>query len=241
MVAGNSVKLFKGHYTSNMAGVAQFIWAGCPEQLNWPHDAAIRMSGPHPADAKASVHGFVKNYYAPSVYAWLKAGRPGKSIPSGALIIKQMYKEAAGKVGAVSGWAVIVKQVDASYDGWLWGYVDPKPAGVLLPLKEPDDAPLWGGQFFDPNCMACHASASTPESTFASLQSISPPGSGPCAANASAVRTKADACVRAVATACCPSRHSGTTASTASAAASGRCRSRSRRCRAAAAGHRRRG
>lgn len=176
---------------SNMAGVALFIWAGCPEQLNWPRDAAIRMSGPHPADAKASVHGFVKNYYAPSVYAWLKAGRSGKSIPSGALIIKQMYKEAAGKVGDVSGWAVIVKQVDASYDGWLWGYVDPKPAEVFLPLKRPDETPLWGGQFFDPNCMACHASASTPEATFASLQNISPPGSGPSAPMAHLLRPAA--------------------------------------------------
>jgi hypothetical protein len=56
--------------------IAEFIWAGCPQLLNWPHDAAIRMSGPSPLGTK-SVHGFVLNYYAPSVYAWLKAGAAG--------------------------------------------------------------------------------------------------------------------------------------------------------------------
>jgi hypothetical protein len=174
---------------ADMQGVAQFIWANCPQQLDWPQDAATRMSGPRPADQKASVHGYVRNFYAPSVYEWLKAGRPGKTIPNGALIIKQMYKDVAGKVGDVSGWAVIVKQADASFDGWLWGYVNPKP---LVPPK-PGDDPLWGGQFFDPNCMACHASASTAESTFASLQNIAPPrtGAGPAAMIADPVRPAA--------------------------------------------------
>ena len=51
-----------------MANVAAFIWAGCPQLLKWPHDKAVRMSGPAPSGT-ASVHGFVLNYYAPSVYS----------------------------------------------------------------------------------------------------------------------------------------------------------------------------
>ena len=147
-----------------MANVAQFMWAGCPQLLNWPHDKAVRMSGPAPSGA-ASMHGYVLNYYAPSVYAWLHAGRPAGGIPDGAVIFKQMYDiKTDGSHGAVNGWALIVKQKSASFDGWLWGFVDPtKPKGG-------DGA--FGGQFFDPNCVACHGSASTREQTFASLVNI---------------------------------------------------------------------
>ena len=147
-----------------MANVAQFMWASCPQLLKWPHDKAVRMSGPAPSGS-ASVHGYVLNYYAPSVYAWLHAGRPAGGIPDGAVIFKQMYDiKADGSHGAVNGWALIVKQKSASFDGWLWGFVDPtKPKGG-------DGA--FGGQFFDPNCVACHASASTREQTFASLVNI---------------------------------------------------------------------
>ena len=150
----------------NMANVAAFMWAGCPQLLNWPHDKAVRMSGPAPSGA-ASVHGYVLNYYAPSVYKWLHAGRPPGGVPDGAVIYKQMYStNPNGSVGAVNGWALIVKQKSASYDGWLWGYVDPtQPNGG-------DGA--FGGKFFDPNCVGCHGSASTRELTFASLVNIAP-------------------------------------------------------------------
>ncbi len=150
---------------TNMQGVANFIWAGCPQLLNWPHDTEPRMSGPSPSGVK-SVHGFVFNYYAPSVYAWLKAGRPNGMIPSGALVIKQMYNDDNGKPGAINGWTVMVKKTDASYDGWLWGYVDPQ--------KQNGGDGGFGGQFFDPNCVGCHASASTRELTFSSLVNIAP-------------------------------------------------------------------
>lgn len=147
-----------------MANVAAFIWAGCPQLLNWPHDKAVRMSGPAPSGA-ASVHGYVLNYYAPSVYRWLHAGRPPGGIPDGAVIFKQMYNSNAnGSVGAINGWALIVKQKSASYDGWLWGYVDP--------TKQNGGDGAFGGQFYDPNCVACHGSASTRELTFASLVNI---------------------------------------------------------------------
>ncbi len=150
---------------TDLKTVANFIWAGCPQLLNWPHDTAPRMTGPKPSGAK-SVHGFVLNYYAPSVYAWLKAGRPNGGIPTGALIIKQMYNDVGGKPGAINGWTIIVKKKDASFDGWLWGYVDP--------TKTSGGDGLYGGQFFDPNCVGCHASASTRELTFSSLVNMAP-------------------------------------------------------------------
>jgi hypothetical protein len=31
---------------TNMQGVANFIWAGCPQRLKWPHDTASRMCAP---------------------------------------------------------------------------------------------------------------------------------------------------------------------------------------------------
>lgn len=148
---------------TNLQGVANFIWSACPQLLNWPHDSTPRMTGPSPS-GKGSVHGFVLNYYAPSVYAWLKAGRPDGGIPSGALIIKQMYNDNNGQPGAVNGWTIIVKKKDASYDGWFWGYVDPQ--------KQNGGDGLYGGQFYDPNCVGCHASASTRELTFSSLVNI---------------------------------------------------------------------
>ena len=148
---------------SNMQAVANFIWASCPQLLKWPHDSAPRMSGPLPSGTK-SVHGYVLNYYAPSVYAWLKAGQPPNSIPDGAVIIKQMYKDNAGVIGDVSGWALMVKQKSASFDGWYWGFADPTK------VNGGDGA--FGGQFYDPNCVGCHGSANTRELTFASLTNI---------------------------------------------------------------------
>jgi hypothetical protein len=152
-------------FATDMQGVANFIWAGCPQRLNWPHDAGPRMTGPSPSGAR-SVHGFVQNYYAPSVYAWLKAGRPDGGIPTGAIIIKQMYDDDGGKPGQINGWTVMVKKADASYDGWLWGFVDPQ--------KQNGGDGAFGGQFFDPNCVGCHASASTRELTYSSLVNIAP-------------------------------------------------------------------
>ena len=148
---------------SNMQGVANFIWAGCPQLLKWPHDSAPRMSGPLPSGTK-SVHGYVLNYYAPSVYAWLKAGQPTDGIPDGAVILKQMYADNNGVIGDVSGWALMVKQKSVSFDGWYWGYADP---------TKPNNAPGgFGGQFYDPNCVACHGSANTRELTFSSLTNM---------------------------------------------------------------------
>ena len=146
-----------------MANVAAFIWAGCPQLLKWPHDKAVRMSGPAPSGT-ASVHGYVLNYYAPSVYAWLKLGRPAGGIPDGAVILKKMYADNGDSIGAPSGWALIVKQKSASFDGWLWGYADP--------AKRSGADGGYGGQFYDPNCVACHGSASTRELTFAALENI---------------------------------------------------------------------
>ena len=159
---------------SNMAGVAAFIWNGCPQILEWPRDTAPRMSGPLP-DGTRSVHGFVFNYYSPSVYEWLKADRPDNGLPDGAIVIKQMYDDDHGKAGKINGWAIMIKQKNASFDGWLWGYVNPRE-------KNGDDGD-YGGDFFDPNCVACHGSASTKELTFASLTNIAPPQTARAAAH----------------------------------------------------------
>jgi len=144
----------------HLDGVAAFLWAGCQQLCRWPHDAKIRQTGPN-KDGSLSVHGYVSNFYAPSVYSWLKAGRPQGGIPDGALIVKQMYNtDANNNPTTVSGWTIIVKKKSASFDGWNWGYVDVDPKNG------------FSGRFFDPNCVACHGSADGRELTYAALQHI---------------------------------------------------------------------
>ena len=67
------------------------------------------MTGPSPT-GKGLGARIRPEHYAPSVYAWLKAGRPDGGIPSGALIIKQMYNDNNGQPGAINGWTIIVKK-----------------------------------------------------------------------------------------------------------------------------------
>ena len=144
----------------HLDGVAAFLWAGCQQLCRWPHDAAIRQTGPK-KDGSGSVHGYVSNFYAPSVYDWLKRGRPAGGIPDGAMIVKQMYNtDANNNPTTVSGWTIIVKDKAASFDGWNWGYVDVDPKNG------------WSGRFFDPNCVACHGSADGRELTYAALDHV---------------------------------------------------------------------
>ena len=64
-----------------------------------------------------------------------------------------------------SGWAIMVKDKQGSWDGWFWGYYYPGqkpdwPAGVNM-------ANMGFGQY----CMNCHASAEA-ESTYSSLRNV---------------------------------------------------------------------
>ena len=128
---------------TNLQGVANFIWSACPQLLNWPHDStADDRAIAQQQRARCMVLCSITTH---PLCMRLKAGRPDGGIPSGALIIKQMYNDNNGQPGAVNGWTIIVKKKDASYDGWFWGYVDPQ--------KQNGGDGLYGGQFYDPNCV----------------------------------------------------------------------------------------
>jgi hypothetical protein len=104
-------------------------------------------------------------------------------VPDGAMMIKEMFVPPASACAEVTDWknlkptkgiALMVRDRQASYDGWFWGWLDWGAARTNLNTWKPDwpaDAknalPDMGfGQY----CTNCHASAK--EHTFASLRNI---------------------------------------------------------------------
>ncbi len=152
-------------------GIRQFVISG--GHLGWCHDRFrdndIRRTGPlvpiqsrtdsTVADTALGTHARVRVYYSDAVVDWLRNGRQGP-IPDGAMIVKEMYPGLPGAMDErVDGWAVMVRDSQASHDGWLW-YLYYRPGNV--PYKLPFESGQYGMSF----CIACHASADR-ESTFA--------------------------------------------------------------------------
>jgi hypothetical protein len=110
---------------------------GYVNELGWPGDMNWRLTGPYvgPIGSGQSygVHPAVRLYYSPEVIEWLCGGRQGE-IPDGAVIVKEMYSinaslgitldsEGCMVINAdvePSFWTIMVKQKDASPDGWYW-------------------------------------------------------------------------------------------------------------------------
>ena len=107
-------------------------------ELGWAGDQNWRFTGPYvgPIGSGQSygVHPAVRLFYSPEVIEWLCGGRQGE-IPDGAVIVKEMHSinqslditldpEGCMVINADAGpsfWAIMVKQQDASPDGWYWG------------------------------------------------------------------------------------------------------------------------
>lgn len=131
----------------------------------WVHDREIRSTGPWIDGQNYGTHPAVRVYYSPGVWAWLQGGRKG-GIPDGATIIKEQYAPPAGRQPPkLVGYAVMVRDSQASWDGWYWS----SGAGLGGPTTFPFNSP-WAG--FGQYCVNCHASTDNKLSTFSTLRNV---------------------------------------------------------------------
>src|SRR5262249_36630360 len=140
----------------------------------WQHDREFRSTGPYIEGKSYGVHLAVRIYYSPELWAWMQTDRKGE-IPDGAMIIKEQYplplrqdyyttEERAQKAKQHqwkpnSGWAIMVRDKQGSWDGWYWSSgegLGPK----VDPSKPPTFPYPWAG--FGQYCVNCHASADNP-------------------------------------------------------------------------------
>ena len=102
-----------------------------PGSADYPN---IRLTGPilpiaRDGDSAGQVtafttHSRVRVYYSQAMVAWLREGRQGQ-VPDGAVMVKEMFPTPTNKKPDVDGakpdgWAVMIKDSQASHDGWLW-------------------------------------------------------------------------------------------------------------------------
>jgi hypothetical protein len=119
--------------------------------------------------------------------AWLHANRPEDpakaparpaSVPDGAIMVKELYSPAPAASCRIAdllrlrpdtkGYAVMIRDSAAAFDGWYWGVLGWKGWQPDQP-PPPSNAPSLNG--FGPLCTVCHASARDNQ-TFASLRNI---------------------------------------------------------------------
>jgi hypothetical protein len=147
------------------AQLSAFLNQMCHVKQSWAHDQTARLSGPVVDGVYYGVHGatWVQIFYSPDVYAWMVDGRPAdRPLPTGSLIVKQQYVYDAdsGEPGPLEGWTIMLKDREASFDGWYWAYIGYQ-----------DDQ--WDdGMFYLPYCVACHASADNRELTFSTVETL---------------------------------------------------------------------
>lgn len=163
------------------------------EASGWKRDKRVRDTGPFTATlqnggwvgAYHGTHTPVVVWYSPEMLTWMETNRPPEEsaapdgpppIPDGAVIVKEMYPApAAACAGAdplrllpTSGAAVMVRDRQASQDGWFWGWFGWSGWTPDIPPDATNRYPYMGfGQY----CVNCHASARD-NHTFASLRNV---------------------------------------------------------------------
>ncbi|EHK59333.1 hypothetical protein MAXJ12_00282 [Mesorhizobium alhagi CCNWXJ12-2] len=174
---------FLGHYCHRNA------------ESGWVRDKSIRDTGPFTAALdngrwQGSYHGThapVVIWYSPEMLDWLVTNRTTESpapdnpppVPKGAVMIKEMFPAPAGDCAGVdplhlfptNGAAVMVRDPDASFDGWFWGWYGFGASSGWAPdwpAGKDNSIPNMG---FAQYCMNCHASAEN-NLTFASPKNI---------------------------------------------------------------------
>jgi hypothetical protein len=147
---------------SDPDALSYFLRNECYKADGWGVDAAVRQTGPTVDGAQYGTHGNVRIHYPPEVYQWLLNDRPKDIVFSdGTIVVKEQYSGVTyAEPGELGGWTIMLKQSDASYDGWYWGYID----------KANDDYNFT--EFFLPYCINCHAGADNDQLLFSSLSSI---------------------------------------------------------------------
>lgn len=173
----------------------QFLsnWCHRDTASGWKRDKSVRDTGPFTAtfaDKKwigqyHGTHAPVVIWYSPEMIGWMERNRPAEdtgapthasSIPDGAVMIKEMFPAPAALCAGVppenllptSGAAVMVRDKDASHDGWFWGWFGWSGWDPDWPAGPKNRLPNMGfGQY----CMNCHASAAD-NLTFADLKNV---------------------------------------------------------------------
>jgi hypothetical protein len=161
----------------------------------WVRDKFVRDTGPGTATLingewvgkYFGTHAPVVIWYSPVMYEWIKKNRTAADehekkdkevIPDGAMIIKEMYASPASKCADVKperllptphGAAIMIRDNDASHDGWFWGWYGFTGFANDYPAnKNANNLPNMGfGQY----CVNCHASARD-NFTFSSSKNI---------------------------------------------------------------------
>ncbi len=151
-----------------------FLESKTYQEMGWARDKRVRDTGAYIDGVYYGTHPAVRIFYSPELYAWLKNGREG-DIPDGAMIIKEMYPPPAARYAGLDDtevndqlgmWTFMVRDQNASKDGWFWGYHG--TGGAVDNNEYPYDYPNAGfGQY----CVRCHASTED-MFTFAALRNI---------------------------------------------------------------------
>ena len=163
------------------------------QAAGWVRDKSVRDTGPYTntfvngewLGQYYGTHHPVVIWYSPDFYAWLKNNRPAEGsgqapantpIPDGAVIVKEMMTPPAARCAAEdplkllpsSGAAFMVRDSEASHDGWYWGWFGWTVDNADWPPRASNSLPYQGfGQY----CMNCHASAEN-HLTFSALNNI---------------------------------------------------------------------
>lgn len=175
--------------------LGDFLRAFChrDEAAGWERDKGVRDVGPFIATLSGGAwsgkpygtHEPVVIWYSPEMIEWMDRFRPPEEadapehedpVPDGAIMIKEMFPAPAATCDHIdplhllptSGAAVMVRDRDASVDGWFWGWFGWSGWDPDWPAGPTNRYPYMGfGQY----CVNCHASARD-NLTFASLRNV---------------------------------------------------------------------
>jgi len=165
------------------------------EESGWRRDKHMRDTGPFTAQLSQhewigkdhGTHAPVVIWYSPEMSQWLTTNRPADGsgpaepplVPDGAIMVKEMYpaptQDCAGvdplKLYPTNGAAVMIRDLEASHDGWFWGWYGFGPNSGWSPDWPPAASNPSPNMGFAQYCMNCHASAEN-NLTFSSARNI---------------------------------------------------------------------
>lgn len=172
-----------------------FLGAFCHRNpaTGWVRDKHLRDTGPATAvfsngSWQQQYHGThvpVVIWYSPEMYDWLVTHRgpdaPAQepAVPAGAVMVKEMFTPPVGECADIdpmrlfpsSGAAIMVRDPQASFDGWFWGwygFAEESGWAPDWPAGPDNGLPNMG---FAQYCLNCHASARG-NASFASPRNI---------------------------------------------------------------------
>ncbi|WP_404379954.1 hypothetical protein [Caenispirillum salinarum] len=148
----------------------------------WVRDKWVRDTGPYISrhddgtwtGQDYGTHSPVVIWYSPDMAEWARKNRtPAEEdrstdktpVPDGAIMVKEMYPAPASRCADVdpdyllpsSGAAIMVRDADASQDGWFWGWFGWSGWDNDYPASNDSNRSPYMG--FGQYCVNCHASA----------------------------------------------------------------------------------